>query len=110
MALGLGCFVQAWRRRFETAAHKRWAITGTVLSLTGIAVVVLGARFFGWEVAQRLPWLVAIHRKVALASTAFLILTAVTGALRIGIHKRLYLIFLPLYVLALVTAIIGYQP
>lgn len=110
MTAGLVCFVQAWRHRFTTPVHKRWAITGTALSLGGIAVVLVGAEFLGWVVDQRLPWLVVIHRRIALASTAFLILTAVTGALRIGIHKRLYLIFLPLYVAALVTAIVGYRP
>lgn len=110
MAAGLVCFLQAFRHRRVTPVHKRWAVTGTALSLGGIAVVLLGAELLGWRVDQRLPWLVTIHRRIALASTALLILTAVTGALRIGIHRRLYLVFLPLYVVALATAIVGYRP
>ncbi len=105
-----GRFVQAWRRRFVTPEHKRWGITGTIISLTGIAVVLAGAEVFGWRVDQRLPWLVTIHRRIALVSTALLILTAVTGAMKARVHKKLYLLFLPAYVLALVTAAIGYQP
>lgn len=110
MTAGLACFIQAWRHRFVTPVHKRWAVTGTALSLGGIAVVLLGAELFGWRVDQRLPWLVTIHRRLALVSTALLILTAVTGALRVPIHTRLYVLFLPAYVLALLTAIVGYRP
>ena len=110
MTAGLACFIQAWRHRLVTPVHKRWGITGTALSLGGIAVVLLGAEFLGWVVDQRLPWLVTIHRRIALASTALLILTAVTGAMKARIHKKLYVVFLPLYVAALVTAIVGYRP
>lgn len=110
MTAGLACFVQAWRHRRVTPVHKRWGITGTAISLGGIVVVLLGAEVFGWRVDARLPWLVTIHRQIALVSTALLILTAVTGAMRARIHKKLYVLFLPMYVAALVTAIIGYQP
>ena len=110
MTAGLACFLQAWRHRFVTPVHKRWGIAGTAVSLGGIAVVMLGARFLDFQVAERIPWLVLIHRRVAVVGAAVLILTAVTGALRIGIHKRLYLVFLPLYVVTLALAIIAYRP
>ena len=110
MAAGLGCFLQAFRHRRTTPVHKRWALFGTALSLGGIAVVLLGAEFLGWRVEARYPEVVAVHRKIALAATALLILTAVTGALRMGLHKRLYIVFLPVYVASLVTAMIGYRP
>ena len=110
MTAGLACFLQALRHRHVTPVHKRWGITGTALSLGGIAVVLLGAELFGWRVDQRLPWLVTIHRRIAVVSTALLILTAVTGAMRARIHHKLWVVFLPLYVAALLTAIVGYQP
>ncbi|MDJ0521249.1 MAG: hypothetical protein QNJ90_04165 [Planctomycetota bacterium] len=110
MTAGLVCFVQAYRTRFVTPVHKRWGITGTVLSLTGIVVVLVGAWLGGWRVEERLPDVVAFHRQIAYVGTALLLLTAVTGALRMPLHKRLYIVFLPVYVVVLVTAIIGYRP
>jgi hypothetical protein len=110
MAVALACFLQAFRRRLETPVHKRWGILGTCLSLGAIALVIAGGRLFGWEVEVRLPWVVAVHRKIALGSTALLILTAVTGALRHRLHRRLYVVFLPVFIAALLTAMIGYRP
>ncbi|MDA1193888.1 MAG: hypothetical protein O2894_01755 [Planctomycetota bacterium] len=110
MGGGLLCFLQAFRHRRTVALHKRWALVGTGLSLGGIAVVLVGAEFLGWRVPQRIPWLVSVHRAVALFSTALLLLTAITGALRIRIHTRLYVVFLPAYVIALLTAVVGYRP
>jgi len=110
MAAALACFMQAFRNRLETPVHKRWGILGTCLSLGGVVIVIAGAELFGWRVDQRLPWVVALHRKIALVSTALLILTALSGALRWRVHRRLYLVFLPVFVTALLTALIGYRP
>jgi len=110
MGAALGCFIQAWRRRHRTPVHRRWGIAGTCLSLGGIVVVLLGAWLGGWRVPERLPEVVLFHRRVAYLATALLLLTAVTGQLRIPIHKKLYLIFLPTYVITLLTAAIGYRP
>ena len=33
-----------------------------------------------------------------------------TGALRLAIHKRLYVVFLPVYAIVLLTAVLGYRP
>lgn len=110
MAAGLVCFLQAWRHRLDTPRHKRWGITGTALSLTGIVVVLVGAWLWGWRVEERLPDVVAFHRQIAYLGTALLLLTAITGALRMPLHKKLYMVFLPVYVLVLATAVVGYRP
>ena len=64
----------------------------------------------GWRVEQRYPLVVMIHRKIALVSTALLILTALTGALRLRLHHKLYVVFLPTYIATLLTAMVGYRP
>ena len=110
MGAGLGCFLKAYRTRLDTPVHKRWGIAGTLISLGGICVVLLATYLWGWRVEQRFPEVVLWHRRLALVSVSLLILTALTGMLRIRIHTRLYLIFLPVFILALVTAAIGYRP
>ena len=110
MLAGLLCFVQAYRSRYDTPRHKRWGITGTCLSLAGIAVVLVGAWLWGWRVEERWPDVVRFHRAVAYAGVALLLLTAITGALRLAIHKRLYVVFLPVYAIVLLTAVLGYRP
>jgi hypothetical protein len=110
MAAALACFLQAFRQRLDTPVHKRWGIVGTCLSLGGILVVILGAEMLGWRVEQRYPLVVIIHRKIALVSTALLILTALTGALRLRLHHKLYVVFLPTYIATLLTAMVGYRP
>jgi len=110
MTGGLACFFQAYRTRLVTPLHKRWGIAGTAISLGGIGVVLLATYAWGWRVEQRLPEVVLWHRRLALLSSALLVLTALTGMLRIRIHTRLYVVFLPLYVASLLTAAIGYRP
>jgi len=110
MGAGLFCYVRAYQTRLDTPVHKRWGLTGASLSLGGILVVLLGFYAFGWTVNERVPEVVRVHRVVALAAAAMLILTAVTGMARHKLHPRLYLVFLPLYVIALLTAAIGYGP
>ena len=55
MTAALWCFVQAFRTRFDTPVHKRWGITGCLLSLGGIAVVLVLHYALGWTVDQRFP-------------------------------------------------------
>ena len=110
MLIGMICFVRAYQTRLDTPVHKRWGISGTAISLFGILVVVVGAYLWGWQVNERWPDLVRVHRAVALVALALLLLTAITGMLRHRLHPRLYVVFLPVYFLALVTAAFGYCP
>ncbi len=110
MTGALFCFLQAFRVRFDTPRHKRWGIAGVVVSLTGIVVVLVAAATVGWTVPERFPEVVRWHRRLAYVGTALIVLIAVTGAMRLRIHTRLYLVFFPIYVLVLVLAIIGYAP
>ena len=111
MTAALWCFVQAFRTRFDTPVHKRWGITGCLLSLGGIAVVLVLNYALGWKVDQRFPEVVLWHRRFAYVGTALILLIMATGALRIlRIHTRLYVVFFPIYVIALVLAVIGYKP
>lgn len=110
MVAAFACFLQAFRVRFDTPRHKRWGVTGVALSLGGIAVVLIGAYAWGWTVPERWPQVVLWHRRLAYAGTALIVLVGVTGALRLRIHKKLYIVFLPVYAIVLVLAILGYRP
>ena len=111
MTVALGCFVQAFRKRFDTPVHKRWGITGCLLSLGGIVTVLVLSYAMGWRVPQRFPDVVLWHRRFAYVGTILILLIMATGALRIlRVHTRLYVVFFPVYVIALVLAIIGYKP
>jgi hypothetical protein len=110
MTAAFGCFLQAFRSRRHTPTHKRWAITGVALSLGGIVVVLAGAYLVGWHVPSRFPGVVIWHRRLAYAATLLIVLLAVSGARRWPIHKRLYVIFLPLYAVVLALAAVGYRP
>ncbi len=110
MAAGLVCFLKAFQSRLDTPVHKRWGITGMALSLGGIAVVLLGAWLWDWRVDERLPDVVRFHRAAAYGAVGLMVLVSVTGALRHPLHKKLYIVFLPVYVVVLVTAMVGYRP
>lgn len=110
MAAGLACFVRAFVLRRETPRHRRWATTGVVLTLGGIVVVLIVYRVLGWEVAKRSDEIVLWHRRLAYLATAMVVFMAVSGARRWPIHKQLYRVFFPLYVITLLLAIIGYRP
>jgi hypothetical protein len=110
MTAAMVCFLQAFRVRFDTPRHKRWGVTGVLVSLGGIVVVLLGASLWGWTVDQRWPGVILWHRRLAYVGTALILLIGVSGALRWRIHTRLYLVFLPVYALVLLLAILGYEP
>ena len=111
MGAAFWCFVQAYRTRFDTPVHKRWGLAGAVLSLSGIAVVLVLNYAMGWKVEQRFPDVVLWHRRFAYVATTLILLIAITGALRIlKIHTRLYVVFFPIYAIALLLAMIGYKP
>ena len=80
------------------------------MSLGGVAAVMTAAALWGWTVPERAPVVVLWHRRLAIAAALMIVLVAVTGARRMRIHTRLYVVFVPLYVLVLVLAIIGYRP
>ena len=110
MLVAYGCFLKAYATRLDTPTHKRWGMAGTAISLTGIVVVVIGAYAWGWRPDERWHEMVVVHRAIALVSFLLLMLVAITGALRHKLHPKLYLVFLPAYTLALITAAIGYRP
>ena len=110
MLAALVCFVRAFQTRLDTPVHKRWGIAGVALSLGGILVVVFGAYVFGWQVNIRSMDVVIWHRRIALVSLVLLCMIAITGATKHRLHRRLYVVFLPVYVVSLITAAIGYQP
>lgn len=110
MVASLGCFVQAWRTRLATPVHKRWGVSGVALALAGIVVVLIVTYALGWRVEQRFPTVVRIHRTLALAATALMLFVGFTGWRRMPIHTRLYVVFLPLYLATVATALLGYRP
>ena len=70
----------------------------------------IGPYAFGWRVEHRWPEMVRIRRVLALAAAALVLLVGYTGWRRLPIHKRLYVVFLPLYALTVATALLGYRP
>ena len=110
MVASLACFGQAWRTRLVTPVHKRWGGAGVGLALAGIVVVLVLTYVMGWRVDQRFPTVVRVHRLLALAATALMLLVGLTGWRRMPIHKRLYVVFMPLYAVTVATALVGYTP
>lgn len=110
MLASLGCFGQAYRMRLVTPVHKRWGMAGVALSLGGIVIVLVLTYALGWHVDQRFPGVVRVHRVLALAATALVLLIAVSGWRRWRIHTRLYVAFFPLYIATVATALVGYTP
>jgi hypothetical protein len=110
MSAAFLCFLQAYRTRLHTPTHKRWGVTGVLISLTGIAAVLIASRLWGWTVPQRHPDVVLWHRRLAYVAAAMIVLVALSGALRWPLHTRLFVVFLPLYGLVLLLAIVGYGP
>ena len=110
MLAALYCFVRAWQTRFVTPIHKRFALIGVALNVGGVLAVIVAHRLWGWQVNHRIEDVVVWHRRLAYVSSALIIFIAITGALRMHIHKRLYIVFFPLYIVVLVTALVGYGP
>lgn len=104
------CLVAAYRTRFDTPRHRRWGLAGVATALTGVVVVLVLTYALGWRVPQRFPEVVFWHRRLAMLATALLVLVAVSGARRWKIHPPLARALLPLYVVALILASIGYRP
>jgi len=104
------CFVMAYRRRYVTPRHMRWALTGLVLDLAGTLVVLVFHRLLGWGIPAAHAGVVLWHRRVAYVSTALLLLVALSGWRRWPVHPRLAVVFLPLYLVTLALAIVGYWP
>lgn len=110
MVAALACFIEAFRARRTLKRHKRMAGLGVILTLGGIAVVLLVTYLFGWRVPKRYPDIVRIHRALAVGAAVLVVVTAWTGWRRVRWHKRLYVVFFPLYIATIVTALIGYKP
>ena len=104
------CFVMAYRRRHVTPRHMRWALTGLALDLAGTLVVLVFYRLLGWTIPAAFPLVVFWHRRLAYVSTGLLLLVALSGWRRWRLHPRLAVVFLPLYLVTLSLAIVGYWP
>jgi hypothetical protein len=110
MAVALGCFALAWRRRRDTPRHVRMAVAGAIVDLTGTLAVLLTHRGLGWVVPAHDATVALVHRGCAYAVTALLVVQAVGGARRWPIHKRLGLPFLLLYAVTYALAVVAYAP
>ena len=104
------CFVTAYRRRYVTSRHMRWALTGLALDLTGTVVVLVFYRVLGWSIPAAFPVVVFWHRRCAYVATALLLLVALSGWRRWRVHPTLGRILLPLYLVTLGLAIVGFWP
>ena len=110
MGAAYACFLRAFAVRKRTPVHKRWGLTGVALDMAGTAVVLVVHRGLGWSLPHRDEALVLWHRGFAYATTAMVLLIAVTGWRRMPLHTRLWPVFLPLYGVTLALAILAYWP
>ena len=104
------CFLAAYRARARTPRHMRLALTGLALDVTGTLVVLIVHRVLGVPMHVEHALVVVWHRRCAYASTGLLLLVALGGWRRWRIHPLLGRIFLPLYLVTLAVAIVGYFP
>jgi hypothetical protein len=110
MGTALVCFWAAFFTRKRTPVHKKWGIAGTCVDLLGTVAVFLCARVLDWKVPPRDPGIAAVHRAVAWAATALVLLVAATGMARARIHTKLWAVFLPVYNATYLLAVLGYAP
>ncbi len=110
MATALACFARAYATRRALGLHKRFAIAGTLIDLTGTVVVVVTGRMLGWTVPAAFPTVALVHRGFAYLSTAMLAVQVVTGARRHPLHNRLGPVFLGVYALTYGLAVWAYAP
>lgn len=104
------CFVAAYRGRAHTPRHMRLALTGLALDVTGTIVVLVVHRGLGVPMHVEHLAVVVWHRRFAYASSGLLLLVGLAGWRRWRIHPLLGRIFLPLYLVTLALAIVGYFP
>jgi hypothetical protein len=105
-----GCFLRAFALRRETRRHVRWAVAGVVVDVVGTVVVVVTHRLLDWHVVPRFPAVAEVHRVVAYVASALVVLQAWSGATRRPWHRRLWPVFLPVYLGAWLLAFWAYAP
>lgn len=110
MGAAASCFTRAFLLRRDTPRHVRWALTGFALDLTGTLVVLLVHKVLGWPMRVAHGDVVALHRALAVVVTGILLFTVLAGWRRWRVHPRLGTLFLPLYWVTLVLAVVGYWP
>jgi hypothetical protein len=110
MGAAAACFVAAYRSRTSTPRHMRLALTGVALDVAGTLVVLVVHRGLGWEMPPFDLTVVIWHRRFAYLSTALMLLVGVGGWRRWRIHPLLGRVFLPVYLVTLALAIVGYFP
>lgn len=110
MGAAAACFLRAYRLRHDTPRHVRAALTGVALDLAGTLVVIVLHRGLGWSMPAASPALVFWHRRAAYVSSGLMLLVAFLGWRRHRVHPVLAVPFVPLYLLTLVLAILGYWP
>jgi hypothetical protein len=104
------CFVTAYRRRHDTPRHVRWALTGFALDMAGTLVVLVVHRGLGWELPATDLGVVLWHRRLAYVTTGILLVVVLGGWRRWTWHPPLARAFLPLYLVTLALALVGYWP
>ena len=110
MGAALACFWRAFSTRKTTPVHKRWGIAGTAIDLAGTGVVIAVTRGLGWHVPARDDTVAAVHRGFAYVATALVLLVAGTGIAKAQVHKRLWIVFLPVYNATYALAAWAYAP
>jgi hypothetical protein len=110
MGAALACFWTAFARRRDLRVHKRWGVAGVVIDLVGTVAVFATTRGLGWSVPPRVLEASEWHRALAYVATALVLLQAVSGMRRWRIHRRLYVVFLPVYNVTYLLAVVAYAP
>jgi hypothetical protein len=110
MGLAAGCFIAAYRARYDTRRHMRLALTGFGLDMAGTVVVLVVHRGLGWAMPHFDSGVVQWHRRFAYVTTGLLLCVAIAGWRRWRVHPLLGRVFLPLYLVTLALAIVGYWP
>jgi hypothetical protein len=102
--------VAAYRARHDTPRHVRLALAGTGLDLGGTVVVLVLHRGLGWAMPPFDADVVLWHRRLAYVTTGLLLVVAVAGWRRWRLHPWVGRVFLPLYLVTLALAVVGYWP
>ncbi len=110
MGAALACFWRAFATRKTTPVHKRWGVAGAAIDLAGTVVVIVVTRGLEWHVPARDDTVAAVHRGFAYVATALVLLVAGTGIAKAAVHKRLWVVFLPVYSATYALAAWAYAP
>lgn len=111
MVTALVLFVQGFRvRRSDNPRHQRLNKLGTLLVVVGLIAVEVLLRGLGWHFPVRDAGVLRIHITVASGALAVLLLLAFTGMKGPkALHRKLYVLFFPLYLATIVTSLLAFE-